>query len=376
MSDLAVVFETTHRRGGVERVAWDLMAHVARGHSTTFVGFRADEGLPERVTFRQVPPWHGVRSLGPAAFRHRAARTVAALRPKHIVGFGATAPTSEIIWVGSVHRAWLEAARTVRAGRVEIPAQLRFVMPRHRVLLALERIQFRECSARLVICTSTREVDDLERFYGLDPSRTAVLPNPFDPDLFSIERRKTHREEARAALGVRPGQLAVLFVANELHRKGFGQTLQAMAAAKNDRLSLHLLGRAAPGPYQHLIDRLGLRDRVRYHGPTGDVGWWMAGGDALVLPTQYEPFGLVIVEALASGLPVLTTQVAGAAEAVQHGRTGWLMQDAYDVEELAGLLVELSQADLPSMGAHAAGSVSSYRREAVMARAEALIFDT
>src|ERR1700737_2125596 len=257
-------------------------------------------------------------------------------------------------------------------GRLKVPAEVRFLMPRHRVLLAMESEYFRRSHPRHILCTSHREVEDLHRLYGVDPDLTTVVPNPFDPERFNLERRQRDRIEARFELGIEDGELAFMLIANELHRKGFGQALEALALVDGRRVALHVVGKAGLGPYQALIDRLGLAERVRYHGPSNDVGWQLAAADLMVLPTQYEPFGLVIIEALASGVPVLTTRLAGASEAVSHGRTGLILEDPYNVEELAGLFAVAEQADLDAWGRDAAASVDAYRRDQVMQRVEGI----
>jgi UDP-glucose:(heptosyl)LPS alpha-1,3-glucosyltransferase len=247
-------------------------------------------------------------------------------------------------------------------------------MPRHRMLLAMESQYFRHGHPRHILCTSEREVDDLARLYQVDPAVATVVPNPFDPERFNAERRTRDRTDARRDLGIAHDDLAMVFIANELHRKGLGQTLEAMARTGDPRMTLHVVGKAGLGPYQATIRRLGLDHRVRYHGPTGDVGWYLAAADLMVLPTQYEPFGLVIVEALASGVPVITSRLAGASVAVRHGRTGLILEDPYDVEELAGLLTTAGLVDLEAWGQEAASSVAPYRRNHVMGQVERILF--
>ena len=90
--------------------------------------------------------------------------------------------------------------------------------------------------------------------------------------------------------------------------------------------------------YRSHIDRLGLGDRVRWHGASAEVAPWYAVGDLFVMPTQYEAFPLVVVESLASGLPVITTAVAGSSEAIQPDVNGLLQRDPDDVDELVALL--------------------------------------
>ncbi len=372
--DIAVVFPAMDRRGGVERVCWDLLEFLASRHRPAFVGSSAADGVPDGVRWSPVP-----RSglPGPARLyveRARAARALGTLRPGVAVSMGAVTPPTEVLWVHSVHRAWLEAARTVRLGRFTLPAAVRFAMPRHRVLLAMEAEYFRKARPRRILCTSDREVADLGRYYGVDPGLTTVVPNPFDPLMFHPGRRERERVESRRELGASPDQRVLLFVANELHRKGLGQLLEAIARIGDPSLHLHTVGRAPLDPFRALIEQLGLAGQVHEHGPSADVGHQLAGADLLVLPTQYEPFGLVIVEALASGVPVLTSRLAGASTAVRPGRTGLLLEDPYDVDQLAGLLAEAAAADLDQWGREAARSVDDYRRDHVLARVESILF--
>ena len=372
--DVAVSFPAVHRSGGIERVCWDLLEYLAPRHTTAFVGSSAPEGLPAGVAMAAVP---GPAEPGPLGMRARRARTaevVASLAPRVTVSMGSVVPPGDVLWVPSVHRAWLHAARTVRTGYLTLPAWVRFALPRHRVLLDLEAEYFREARPRRVLCTSPREVEDLTRYYGVDPGLTTVVPNPFDPEQFNPARRTRDRHRARAELGLADDQLALLLVANELHRKGLAQLLDAMAALGDPRMILHIVGRAPLAPFRATIRRLGLDARVVAHGSSSDVGWYLAAADLMVLPTQYEPFGLVIVEALASGVPVLTTRLAGAASAVREGRTGLILEDPYDVDGLARLLATAAAADLSQWGREAATSVEEYRRDVVMERVERVLF--
>jgi UDP-glucose:(heptosyl)LPS alpha-1,3-glucosyltransferase len=356
-------------------MTWDLLEHLAACRSVAFVGSRAPDGLPKNVSFIAARPSAlAPRALEPLEFRRRAARALRTWSPGVTISLGAITPATDVVWVHSVHRAWLRIGRQVPYGRITAPARLRYAMPRHLVLLAMEWEYFTRSRARKIICTSHREADDLAELYGVDPALMTVLPDPFDPGQFNIGRRVRHRAEARARMGLEDGEIALLFVANELHRKGFAQALGALAKLDDHRVTLHLVGRTPPTAYAATIERLGLSGRVAYHGATSDVGWWYAGGDLLLLPTQYEPFGLVVIEALASGLPVITTRLAGAAAAVQHGTTGFILDDPYSVSELASLISSALDANLDEWSRTAAGSVDGYRRDRVMPEVERILF--
>ena len=82
---------------------------------------------------------------------------------------------------------------------------------------------------------------------------------------------------------------------------------------------------------------------MHFAGPVADPERWMAAADLFVLPTLYDPFANTCLEALASGLPVITTTANGAAEILEEGRTGAAIPDPRDVEALAGRIVEFLQ---------------------------------
>jgi UDP-glucose:(heptosyl)LPS alpha-1,3-glucosyltransferase len=225
-----------------------------------------------------------------------------------------------------------------------------------------------------VICTSQREADNLSRLYGVAHTQSVVVPNGFDGARFSPAHRREWRTHERSRLGLAEGDIALFLVANELHRKGFGQTIEAMARLKSPQLSLHVAGRMPLTHYERTIRELGLAGRVSYHGSTAEVERLYAAADALVLPTQYEPFGLVIIEAMAMGLPVITTTRAGASQAIEDGVSGFLQQDPYDVDELMTLIKLLEDPERrEAVGESAALAAAPYEWSRVLARAEPIV---
>lgn len=372
-AELGVVFPGAHVRGGVERVALQVLTHFGRRRPTEFVG----EDLPDpppQVHFRQVLPRPGPAASRPLRFRAVASAALAEDRPSTVLSLGANCPPGDVYWVQSVHRAWLESGSQVRVRGRAVPGAARRLLARHRVLLHMERQYFTEHRPRAVLCTSAREVADLRRLYGVPADVLHVVPNGYDASRFCVRDRIALRTRMRGQLGMGDDDVSVLFVANELHRKGLAVLLDAVALVGDSRIRIDLVGRASPDDYRGQIRRLGLAGRVHWHGPTSVVEQWMAAGDLLVLPTQYEPFGLVIVEALACGLPVITTRRAGASSAVIPG-TGLLQDDPADAHELAGLLTQaLEPGQLVRWSEAAPAAAVPYEWGAVLTRAEPLLF--
>lgn len=339
---------------------------------TVFVGGEL-ESAPEGVQHRQVRVPSGPRSTAPRRFRASAAAALAQDRPRRVLSLGANCPPGDAYWVQSVHRSWLEAAPSVVRRGVTVPGPARRALPRHRVLLRLEREYFTEHRPDAVLCTSQREVDDLRRLYGVPHDVLHVVPNGYDGSRFTPANRGTSRAQVRAAMGLADGDISLLFVVNELHRKGFAVLLEAVAALSDPRLGIDVVGRVTAQGWESTIARLGLAGRVRWHGATATVERYMAAADSLVLPTQYEPFGLVVVEALASGLPVIVSELAGAAPAVTPD-CGRLLRDPQDADELAAHLQEaLRPGVLDAWSSRAPESARPYEWGEVLSRAEPLI---
>jgi len=140
----------------------------------------------------------------------------------------------------------------------------------------------------------------------------------------------------REGLGVGPEDPVVLFAGSGFERKGLRFLLEAAGRLRDLRgLRVWILGKGDTRRVRALATRLGIADRVHLAGPVADPERWMAGADLFVLPTIYDPFSNACLEAMASGLPVITTTGNGVAEIVEEGRSGAVLSDPRDVRGLA-----------------------------------------
>ncbi len=365
---IALTFPWFHRRGGVERVVVECAAFLAgRGHAVSVVASQFDDGcLPAGVTAVRVAGGDGV--LGLHRFATAAGRALAELKPDAHGSFGVVCPPGGVLWVQAVHAAWLDTSRRLRGplGRLKQRAN-----PLHPYVLHRERYSLAARRYAGVVALTPAVKADLHRFYAVPDGDVTVLPNGFNPAEFHPGRRAAERDTVRAELGYAAADRVVVFVANELERKGFGPLVRAVARLADPAVRLLAVGKLDPRAYAAEIDALGLSARVRYAGPSADVGRFYAAADAFALPTQYEAWGLVIVEALAAGLPVLTSRLAGAAVAVDPGRTGRLLNDPADVAEIRGGLEAVLS--IPTSPADIAATVRAYAWPALLGRYEALL---
>jgi UDP-glucose:(heptosyl)LPS alpha-1,3-glucosyltransferase len=331
---VALVFAGCHKRGGVERSVWEAARRWRHEHDVTVVASDIDPTDLDGVDLRTVSS----RSTSPWAFG-RAARELYQLDEfDHVVSFGVQPVPATVLWVNSVHRAWLAASRRFPGESKLRDPRLRYLTRRHLERLYLERRYFRAPGRSLIVTVADAVGADLVRLYGVDRSRMTTVHNGFDPGEFDPDRRGRDRAAVRKQWGLPQDAVVLCIVANELERKGYEVALRAMAQVADPRLHLVLAGTADPSRYYGMVRSLGLADRVHYVGQQSDVGQVHAASDVFVLPTKYEAFCLAIVEALASGLPVVTTTVPGAGDLIQPGRNGLLQEDPEDAAELAELL--------------------------------------
>lgn len=251
-----------------------------------------------------------------------------------------------------VHATWLEQrARTLPAWRRASIA----LNPHHRRLLEVERRMFTHPNLRMVICNSRMVKDDIAARFGVAEEKLTVIHNGVD-----LEKFHPHLREGRAAVRAElrtPADAPVfLYAGSGFERKGVARLLEAMTGAP-PHCHAWIAGRdKRAARYQALAQRLGLADRVHFLGGRDDLPRLYGAADAFLLPTLYDPMPNAALEALACGLPVVTTRQSGAQELIRQGENGFVT-DVLDQAGLAGALARLSEpgmADAMSQAARAA----------------------
>jgi UDP-glucose:(heptosyl)LPS alpha-1,3-glucosyltransferase len=256
-----------------------------------------------------------------------------------------------------VHAAWLEHRCRTQGWPGRLWSRL---SPWHRYTLAAEARMFRDPRLRAVICNSHMVRDDIGRRFGVAPEKLHVIYNGVDLEAFHPRLGATHRARQRAALGIAGAAPLFLYVGSGFERKGVPQLLAAFASMGNREARLIIVGRDRQQPaMERRASALGIAARVHFAGAQKDVGPWYGAADAFVLPTLYDPFPNAALEALACGLPVITSTSCGAAELVRDGYNGYVC-DALDIGALTRHLDALAvPGAAPGMAAAARESVAA-----------------
>ena len=230
----------------------------------------------------------------------------------------------------------------------------------YRLIIALERWIYRREETCLA-GVSGKVAADLGRFYG----RRKPIPVVYyglDHARFHPGMRARLRAQARAALGLRDADFALLLIGNDWKKKGLTCLLEAMVRLGDPSLCLLVVGEDTPVPYAGALRSHGLEQRVRFLPLRADVESYYAAADIYVGPSLEDAFALPPAEAMACGLPVIVSRLAGVSEWVHHRVDGLILEDARDAGELARL-VQLLQSDVGlrrRMGENAVKTVQPY----------------
>ena len=260
-----------------------------------------------------------------------------------------------------VHRVFLDERR--RAGsateRLGIAAN-----PYHAYVLAAEARVFADPSLSAVICISQMVKDDIRAHFRVPADRLRVIYNAVDPHEFGPHVRN-ERDATRTRLGIAASDVAFLLLGSGYARKGVPAALQALARLPASA-RLIVVGRDKDAVRYHtLARRLDVAARVCFAGPQADPRPYLGAADAFVLPTLYDPLSNAVLEALACGLPVVTSRRCGAGELVATHDAGMIC-DAIDVVAIAEAMRRLlDPAERAPMAARAAAAVAALTPDAM-----------
>jgi UDP-glucose:(heptosyl)LPS alpha-1,3-glucosyltransferase len=341
-----VKFALVHRRfgldGGTERFLEGLTRGLhERGHEIEV--FCAD--VDPRFRRARVASFKGLLSRGPSSFLRAlllfvtAAIRVRPARYDAVLHLGRTGPMDVYRAGGGCHRTWVELLQGRATGLAALRLTLSF---KHRFLLWHEKRAL--TSGARVVVPSQQARADMQAAYGAAAADVEVIPNGTDLDRFHPKGRSLFFQDTRAKLGLRPEELVLLFVGSDFWRKGLDCVLHALTKLEGDYEDLRLLvvgDDRARDDFSSQAEALGLRGLVTFLPSHDSPEKLYAACDLVVLPTRHDPFANVTLEALACGVPVVTSAVNGAVEAIGACSAVRVVEDPEDAAGIAAGIAEL-----------------------------------
>ena len=229
------------------------------------------------------------------------------------------------------HKEWLEQRERFLPALKGSFIQLN---PFHQLILKLEKNMFESGHCRKFIAISQMVKNDILKHYHCPQDNISVIYNGVDLRRFHPNNKIKYRKSIRNELGIPESFILILFVGSGFERKGLKSLLQATQHISFHDWRLVVMGKGRWKQFRKLVPE-NIRQKVIYKEPVPDIEKYYAAADIFALPSIYEPFGNANLEALATGLPIITTLSCGVSDIIQHKLNGLILKNLDSPKEIA-----------------------------------------
>ncbi|OSL22263.1 lipopolysaccharide glucosyltransferase I [Escherichia coli] len=212
---------------------------------------------------------------------------------------------------------------------------------RYRHYAAFERATFEHGKPTKLMMLTDKQIADFQKHYQTEPERFQILTPGIYPDRKYSAQIPNSREIYRQKNGITEQQNLLLQVGSDFGRKGVDRSIEALASLPESlrhNTLLFVVGQDKPRKFEALAEKLGVRSNVHFFSGRNDVSELMAAADLLLHPAYQEAAGIVLLEAITAGLPVLTTAVCGYAHYIADANCGTVIAEPFSQEQLNDVL--------------------------------------
>jgi UDP-glucose:(heptosyl)LPS alpha-1,3-glucosyltransferase len=326
---------------------------------------RWEEADP-RIHLHRVKVLPFPKSLCLLSFAVRASKAIRNGEYDITFGVGNTLEADVLQPHGGVHWAWFW--RSLRAYDRPVVWLVKFLgrvlSPKQWISGWIENAPYRKRVLPRFVAISDMVKKDMLDWYRIQEDRVTVVYNGVDLDRFHPRNRRS-REEIRRRHGI-VDEFVILFVSNNFRMKGLVFLMKALARLKRRSPSpfrLLILGRDRQESYRRLAARIRLSGEVVFAGSTDDPEKYYGAADLLVHPSFYDACSLTVLEALASGLPVITTAANGASGVIHQGEEGYVLSDPRDEQDLEDKIYRFLEPDRRAQASRAARALAEHHSE-------------
>lgn len=333
---IALVYPKYTTHGGTERFVFNFSQKLLeRGHEVHLIVGKIHVPIDKRIVVHKVPVIKLGRFLKILSFLLFSQRVLKKHQFDIIQGFGRTIKQDVFRAGGGCHKEYRK--NVIQKIRNPFLRYFKLYLPYQLLLLYIEKKQFSKNNFRKIVAVSNQVKKEIISHYNIVKEDIEVIYNGVDIEAFNPKNRERYFSEVRKRFDIKSDEKVILFVGTGFERKGLTFLMRAFAIIKDDYPDTKLLIVGKDNDiqrYAHLSKELCLSDKVIFTGPQSDVRIFYAAADIFIFPTLYEPFGNVCLEAMASGLPVITSRINGASE-IMEGMDYLLLDDPTDIKTLS-----------------------------------------
>jgi UDP-glucose:(heptosyl)LPS alpha-1,3-glucosyltransferase len=307
--------------GGLERDMLTMArACRQRGHEVTIYTAQWQGPRPADIDVVELPVQARTNHGRSMEFVERLQDALRGAPPSVIVGFNKM-PGLDVYYAADTcfaHKAFAERSFFYR------------LLPRARRYLELESAVFGSASRTEVLIIAKAQIPLFQHYYATPAERLHLLAPGIRRDCVMPPDYAERRRELRREHGIADYERLILFVGSDYRRKGLDRALRGIAALdepQRKRVRLWIAGQDKQAPFANLVRTLDLEDNVRFLGARDDVPQLMWSADLLLHPAYSEAAGLVLLEAMVAGLPVIASAACGYAHHIEENAMGRVLED-------------------------------------------------
>ena len=371
--DIAFIARRYDRVGGTEIDLYHLTELLAGfGHKVTIYCQQVKVPTSPGVSIKKVPTLGFGRLTQMLSLAYLGPKLAYSGGHDIVIGFTRVLKQDLVRCGGGTHKLFIEKMKSSE-GRIK--RLLRSLSIYHNALIAVEKKQFQRGS-RKVLAISNIVKHEIMTTYKVPEERIEVIYDGIDTELFSPQNREKYRKEIRNQFSIPSDAFVVLFLGSGYKRKNLSTLLEAIPLVDSNNIyCLVVGGDRHPETYAAKAKAIGIGNRVVFAGVQREAEKFYGASDIFVIPSLQEAFGNVVLEAMASGLPAVTTSLSGASEVMGGDLKNLILKDPLDAQGLAKIINKLIDEPLKKRLAKEAREIAkSYTLEANAKAIEALCY--
>lgn len=329
---IAIIRQKFVLYGGAEQFVQGYVHQLAEaGHDIHIFATQWSPSNHPNIHLHHVPSYKLNSFIRTLSFARFAAKAVSK-EPFDIIQSHEKTWKQDVYRVGDgCHKEWLEQRKRL------LPALKGFFLtfnPFHRLILSIEKNLFESGQCKKFIAISEMVKKDILKHYNCPQEKISVVYNGVDLKRFHPDNTNKFRDSIRKQLNIPDNRILILFVGSGFERKGLKGLLKATQYLQSEDWNLLIMGKGRWNKFLKFAPE-NLRDKIIYKEPVPEIEKYYSAADIFILPSIYEPFGNANLEALASGLPVITTRHCGASDIIQHEHNGLIVENPESSKEVA-----------------------------------------
>lgn len=308
--------ECTFSRGGAERYCLNLAKALAEMDNKIYIlSEKCDTGLHSNIVHVPVKVNHLTSSTKNLSYHYNCQRALEKFDVDKVYALSRTYPADAFRVSDPLHIFWMNVKYS---GKLEKLFQK--INPRHSTILKLEKNIFNQKNTKSIITNSEFSKKTILEYFQFPSERIKVIYNGVDLEKFTPNKDSNRRKFKKNSVNL-------LFVGQDFKRKGLNEILESLfiLQKKGFDTKLTVVGGDNPRPFIKKSEEMKISHKVKFVGKSANVEDYYKTSDLMVFPTLYDPFANVCLEALACGLPVITSRNNGFAEIIDEGRDGFVL---------------------------------------------------